>query len=265
VATPARTRATGAHFLPRGSAWVRRLVDAAALRPGETVLDAGAGAGSVTEAVAQAVAPGGTVVAVETDPDAVAALGRMDLPGVRVVAGDMLAVTWPAPLHAVVANPPFRLLPALLRRIGEAGVPRAALVAPQELAERLTAEPRSAAYGRLTVEVGVWAKSSVASPIPRHAFDPPPEVPCVLLHVRRREGVQPVPPKEFSAVLEAAWSQPRRTLRHSLAPLAGTLGLPPQAVSTAVASCADRAASEVSPWEYGEVARVLARLRVGGW
>jgi len=262
VPTPARTRATGSHFLPRASSWIRRLVDAARVRSGQVVLDAGAGAGSITQALAQAVAPGGTVVAVETDPDAVAALQRMALPNVQVVAGDMLAVRWPDALDAVAANPPFRLLPALLRRILAEGVPRAALVVPQELADRLTATPGSEAYGRLTVEVGVLAKCAVVDAIPRQAFDPPPEVACALLTVVRREGAQAPPGPEFAAVLDAAWGQRTRTLRHSLAPLAGDLGLAPQDVSAAIATCADRTAAQVSPWEFGEVARALARALV---
>lgn len=256
--TPVAVRRSGSHFLARESTWVRRLVDAAALKPGETALDAGAGAGSITSALAEAVAPGGSVLAVETDADAAAAVRRLQLPGVKVVEGDVLKVRLPERLDAVVANPPFRIVPALLRRLLDHGMGRAVLVVPRELSARLSAETGSEGYGRLTVEVGLRAKAKVLFPMPRKAFDPPPAVECAALSIVPRPHA-PVPPL-LDLVLDAAWAAKRRTLRHSLAPLAARLDLPPQAVSAALAAtgAAARPAVEVSPWEFGQVA-----LRLG--
>jgi 16S rRNA (adenine1518-N6/adenine1519-N6)-dimethyltransferase len=259
------TRARGAHYLQPEGPVVRRLVEAAALRPGETVLDAGAGLGAITGALCAAVQPGGQVLAVEQKTDLADRLKAHGWPGLRVVAGDALAVRLPERIDAVVANPPYRILPALLRRLLAHGFGRAVLVMPEELAGRLTAQPGGERYGKLTVQVAALAKSELLFPVPRRAFDPPPEVASAVVRV------VPKPPSAtegldlamLDTVLDAAWEGRARTLRHSLAPLAGALGLPPQAVSEAVAMVKGerRRFADVSPWEWTVVARHLSRAR----
>lgn len=261
--TDPETREAGAHFLSASPEAVARMVAAAGLAPGMRALDVGAGTGAVTRALAAAVQPGGSVLAVERDPDRCRRLEAQALPGVRVVQGDAIAVRWPEPLDAVVSNPPFRILPALLRRLLDHGFGRAVLVMPQELADRLTAGPRQEAYGRLTVQVGVRAKAKVLFPLRRKDFDPPPAVPCCVVEVRPKPADPGLDLPLLDEVLAAAWGQKARTLRHSLAPLAGTLGVAPQEVTEAIAQVngAARTAAEVSPWEYGVLTRSLAAAR----
>ena len=263
--TPAAVRKAGSHFLSRDSPWVARMVAAAALKPGDSVLDAGAGTGSITAALAAAVQPGGAVLAVENEPAAAAALRRLDLPGVAVVEGDVLKVRLPA-LDAVVSNPPFRILPALLRRLLAQGFGRAVLVMPQELADRLTAQPKTEAYGRLTVEIGLRAKCRILFPLPRKAFDPPPAVACCVVEAVPKAGVA-VEAEALAAVLDAAWAASQKTLRHALAPLAGALRLPPQEITSALeaTNTGGRPATDVSPWEFGQLAgHVAAAVRKRG-
>jgi protein-L-isoaspartate(D-aspartate) O-methyltransferase len=88
-------------------------------RPGETVVQVGAGTGYYTALLATLVAPGGTVTAYEIDA-ALAAAARDYLtpyPGVSVVAADATAVTLaPADIvyvSAAVIAPPRRWLDAL--------------------------------------------------------------------------------------------------------------------------------------------------------
>src|SRR5688572_22186443 len=96
--TDPETRAAGSHYLDPDGPTVRKLVEAAALKPGETVLDAGAGLGAITGAVCAAVAPTGSVLAVEQKPELAERLRRHGWPGLRVVAGDVLKVGLPVGL-----------------------------------------------------------------------------------------------------------------------------------------------------------------------
>jgi protein-L-isoaspartate(D-aspartate) O-methyltransferase len=66
-----------------------RCLDALALRPGETVLQIGAGSGYYTAILAHLVGQGGSVIAYEIEPDlaARATENLRDLPWVRVVSG----------------------------------------------------------------------------------------------------------------------------------------------------------------------------------
>jgi 16S rRNA (adenine1518-N6/adenine1519-N6)-dimethyltransferase len=256
------TRASGSHYLDPDGPIVRKLVEAAALKPGETVLDAGSGMGAITGAVCAAVAPTGNVLAVEQKPELVERLRDEGLPGLRAMHGDVLKVNLPEPLHAVVANPPYRILPALLRRLLDHGFGRAVLVVPKELAERLSAPVKSEAYGKLSVTVGARAKVELLFPVPRKAFDPPPAVPSAVLRIRPKpaEATAGLDLEMLDTVVEAAWDGRKRTLRHALSPLAEELGLPPQDITDAIAAVkgAERRFADVSPWEYTVLARHLA-------
>jgi 16S rRNA (adenine1518-N6/adenine1519-N6)-dimethyltransferase len=178
------------------------------------------------------------------------------------VAGDVLKVNLPEPLHAVVANPPYRILPALLRRLLDHGFGRAVLVVPTELAERLTAQTRSDAYGKLTVQVAARAKVEPLFPVAKRSFDPPPAVASAAIRVapKAASATEGLDTGMLDKVLDAAWDGRKRTLRHALAPLAEALRLPPQDVSDAVAMVkgAERRFADVSPWEYTVMARHLA-------
>jgi 16S rRNA (adenine1518-N6/adenine1519-N6)-dimethyltransferase len=260
--TDPETRSKGAHFLAAKPA-LDRVVAAAALKPGESVLDVGAGGGSITRRVAAAVQPGGSVMAVEREHDLVEALRQMDWPGTTVVQGDALRVGLPARIDAVVANPPYRILPALLRRLLEHGFGRAVLVMPEELARRLTAQPGGDDYGKLTVQMALRAKTALLFPLKRSDFDPPPRVASVVVQVTPKTPPAGLDWDLLDIVLDAAWEGRRRTLRHSLAPLAETLGVAPQVVSQALEESAtrERTATEAAPWEYAKLALALGRLR----
>lgn len=260
--TDPEIRAWGSHYLDPQGPVVRKLVEAAGLKPGDTVLDAGAGLGAITGAACAAVAPTGNVLAVEQKPELAERLRENGWPGLRVVAGDVLKVNLPEGLTAVVANPPYRILPALIRRLLDHGFGRAVLVVPRELADRLTAPVKSEAYGKLTVTVGARAKVEPLFAVPRKAFDPPPAVPsaAILLRPKAVDATAGLDLEMLDTVVEAAWDGRKRTLRHALSPLAEELGLPPQDVSDAVAAVkgAERRFSDVSPWEYTVIARHLS-------
>lgn len=259
--TDAETRASGSHYLQADGPVVAKLVAAAGLKPGESVLDAGAGLGSITEPLCQAVAPGGSVLAVEQDVGLAERMKDSRWPGLKVVAGDVLKVNLPEPLDAVVANPPYRILPALIRRLLDHGFGRAVLVVPQELAERLTAPLKSEAYGKLTVQVQARAKCELLFPVSKRSFDPPPAVASAAIRITPKASVllDGLELRFLDKVLDAAWEGRKRTLRHSLAPLAEGLGLPPQDISESIAMVkgTDRRFADVSPWEYTVIARHL--------
>jgi 16S rRNA (adenine1518-N6/adenine1519-N6)-dimethyltransferase len=261
VATDEAIRAKGQHYLDPDGAVTKKIVAVAALKPGETVLDIGAGRGALTKPLCEAVAPGGNVVAIETEPEMIFRLKRLGGAGLHVLAGDVLRVELPARVDAIVANPPYRILPAIMRRLLDHGFGRAVLVVPMELAQRLTAQPKTEHYGRLTVQIGYRAKVELLFSVGRRAFDPPPAVASATIKVIPKpiEATAGVPPEILDAVLDAAWEGRAKTLRHALAPLAATLGLPPQDITEAIATINGdgRRFADISVWEWSQLARHL--------
>ncbi len=103
-ATGRRTRsALGWHRL--ADEWAARVVAAAEVRPGELVLDIGAGTGALTRHLVRAQA---RVVAVELHPGR-AALLRQRFPDVTVIEADAVHLRLPARPFRVVASPPYAI------------------------------------------------------------------------------------------------------------------------------------------------------------
>lgn len=114
------------------------------MRPGDFVVDLGAGTGALTAAL---VAAGADVIAVELHPGRRAALARRFATApVRVVHGDVSS--WPLPRRPfrVVANPPWARAETVRNRLlGSRHVTRADLVLPRWLVRRWAAgDPRIA-------------------------------------------------------------------------------------------------------------------------
>lgn len=103
----------GFHRLDDG--WARLVVERAGVKPGELVVDIGAGDGRLTRALVEA---GARVVAVERHPTRAALLrGRFSSDPVCVVQADATDLRLPKRPFRVVSNPPFSAAKPVLRRL----------------------------------------------------------------------------------------------------------------------------------------------------
>lgn len=237
---------------------ITRVVNAAKLLPGDTVLDAGAGKGALTRPIAAAVAPG-QVYAVDVDPVMVKRLNSKPIRGTTVIEADLL--TWPLPeLDAVVANPPFKIAAPFIERV--ARVPRGVYVLPRELADRLAAKPGTKHYGKLTIRVALRATVEDLGYVPRKAFTPPPGVTCGIIRLRAR-GTPDFDPEMLDTVLDAAWAAWERKARHAFGALAPKFKADGAALSTLLKEngWSDLKTSTLAPDVFGEVARHLTAAR----
>ena len=256
------TKKLGQNFVHDANT-VRRIVKAASVTAGETVVEVGPGLGSLTLGLLEA---GAAVVAVEIDRRLAAHLPQTFeamQPGAEltVINEDALRVTeLPSAPVALVANLPYNVsVPVLIHFLETFPTVRRGLVMVQaEVGERVAAEPGSKIYGAPSVKSAWFGRFSTAGHVSRQVFWPVPNVDSILVRFDRHEepGTEEERLRVF-ALVEAAFGQRRKMLRQSLGALLG---------GTAAASATLESAG-VAPTARGEELTVhdfLRIARVGG-
>ncbi len=229
------TKKLGQNFLLDANT-VRGIVRRADLVPGQSVLEVGPGLGSLTLGLLEA---GMQVGAVELDRALAALLPKtvvsrgIDPDRLTVVHEDALALTQlPTPAAgdqptALVANLPYNVaVPILLTLLGRFSSLRTALVMVQlEVADRLVATPGSRVYGAPSAKTAWFGRASKVGSISRQVFWPVPNVDSALVKIVRHDNPAPmttIDRQQVFAVIDAAFSQRRKTLRTALASWAGS-------------------------------------------
>jgi 16S rRNA (adenine1518-N6/adenine1519-N6)-dimethyltransferase len=221
------SRALGQNFVADPNT-VRRIARLAEVGPQSSVLEFGAGLGSLTLALAET---GARVVAVELDRYVLPVLRSVVEPvGVEVVEGDAMTLDVGALLAergggswSLVANLPYNLAtPLVFRALVEVpAVERLLVMVQREVGERMAAGVGHPAYGSVSVRVAYFAISSIAGRVPASVFIPRPRVESVLVRMERRSvpAVDPalVSYERLAAVVRAGFGQRRKMLRRSLA------------------------------------------------
>jgi 16S rRNA (adenine1518-N6/adenine1519-N6)-dimethyltransferase len=221
------SRALGQNFVADPNT-VRRIARLADVGPESSVLEFGAGLGSLSLALAET---GARVVAVELDRYLLPVLRSVVEPaGVEVVAADAMTLDVPGLLAergpgpwSLVSNLPYNLAtPLVLRTLVEVpAVTRLLVMVQREVGERMAAQVGDPAYGSVSVRVAYFARSTLAGKVPASVFIPRPRVESVLVRMERRAEVA-VDPAEvgyqrLAAVVKAGFGQRRKMLRRSLA------------------------------------------------
>jgi 16S rRNA (adenine1518-N6/adenine1519-N6)-dimethyltransferase len=239
---------------------VRRIVRAARLADDDVVLEVGPGLGSLTLAL---LPHARAVVAVELDPVLAERLPRTvaeRLPSLAdrltVLHADALRIeSLPAQPTALVANLPYNVaVPVVLHLLERFPTLATVLVMVQkEVADRLAAGPGGRVYGVPSVKARWYCTVEPAGNIGTSVFWPVPHVESGLVRMTRREPPPSVAGREaVFTVVDAAFSQRRKTLRSALATLAG---------SAAAAEAALRQAG-VDPGARGEQLDVADFVRI---
>jgi len=214
-----RRPALGQHFLRDGRA-LAGLAAALPLGPSRTVLEIGPGEGALTQHL---LASGAQVIAVEVDPRLTERLRSRFGEALELVEADVLTVDFAELLRGrrderalLAGNLPYYISSPILRKIlaTHEVVEAAVLLLQKEFAQRVVASPGGRDYAYLSVLTRLYAEPEELFTVRRGAFQPPPQVDSAALRLKLRSEATPDP--HFIRFLEAAFRQPRKTLRNNL-------------------------------------------------
>jgi len=202
--------------------YLEKIVEAGGVVMTDSILEIGAGLGSLTRYLASSA---GEVVAVEIDRNLFPALKKVTKPfdNVRLVQGDFMELDIQDLVgsdgYKVIANIPYYLTSNLIRRLMEfkAKPDLTVLTIQKEVAQRICANPGEMSL--LALSVQVYGKPRIAFSIPKGAFYPVPQVDSATLVVEPYP--HPLIPEErmshFFLLAKAGFAQKRKMLHNALA------------------------------------------------
>ncbi|MEP3244986.1 MAG: 16S rRNA (adenine(1518)-N(6)/adenine(1519)-N(6))-dimethyltransferase RsmA [Sneathiella sp.] len=196
---------------------------------GEVVLEIGPGPGGLTRAILASGAK--HLYAIEKDTRCLAPLADISNAfdnRLTVIEGDALAIDeqdiLPGKAH-IIANLPYNVAtPLLIKWLkSRKQFKSMTLMFQKEVGDRITAEPGSKAYGRLSI-ISQWlCHVSKQFDISPKAFTPPPKVVSTVVKlVPRDEPAFPADQAMLEKVVATAFGQRRKMLRASLKGLGGS-------------------------------------------
>lgn len=217
----------GQHFLTDRH-YLDRIVAAIAPAPADAMVEIGPGTGLLTAELVKTLA---RLDVVEIDRDLAAQLrNRFPPEKVRVHEADALEFDFaslPAPLR-VVGNLPYNVsTPILFRVAGIADrVADCTFLLQKEVVDRMAAAPGTSDYGRLSVMLQYRFAIEAMLAVPPGAFTPPPKVDSAVVRMVPLGPGRRVARDEarFAAVVSAAFSQRRKTLRNAARALVSPAG-----------------------------------------
>ena len=207
---------------------LQKIVDTAEVTDQVNVIEIGPGIGALTEFLAERAAE---VMAFEIDDRLIPILADTlrDFDNVRVVNQDILKVDLSQYIQEfknpdlpikVVANLPYYITTPILMHLIESGIPFQEFVVmmQREVADRISAAPKTKAYGSLSIAVQYYMDAKVAFIVPRTVFVPAPNVDSAILKMTRREAPLVAVQDEdfFFKIAKASFSQRRKTLWNNL-------------------------------------------------
>lgn len=206
----------GQHFLS-DCGIIDAIVDAIQPLPGQAMVEIGPGLAALTQPLVERL---GHLTVIELDRDLAVRL-RLHKQ-LSVIESDVLKVNFselaPAKKIRVVGNLPYNIsTPILFHLLNHAAVIEDQhFMLQKEVIDRMVASPSTSDYGRLSVMLQWRYDMENVLFVPPESFDPPPRVDSAVVRMIPRTSPAPVDFQLLEKLVQVAFSQRRKLLRHTL-------------------------------------------------
>jgi 16S rRNA (adenine1518-N6/adenine1519-N6)-dimethyltransferase len=225
-------KSLGQNFLNSPHA-INDIIDAGAIKEGETILEIGPGKGVLTEALFKA---GAHVVAVEKDDRMIPLLqekfkAQIEYGKLKIIHGDILELKVEDIIsgeYKLVANIPYYITGEIMRKFFETKnqPERMVLMVQKEVAERIARDPKESI---LSVSVKVYGEPKYIRTVKASAFIPAPNVDSAILLIENISKeffiTNCIDEKKFFEILKAGFAHKRKFLSKNLEDVAQKEGI----------------------------------------
>lgn len=206
----------GQHFLSDGGI-IDAIVDAIQPDPGQAMVEIGPGLAALTQPLVERL---GHLTVIELDRDLAVRL-RLHKQ-LSVVESDVLKVNFTALFKGqklrVVGNLPYNIsTPILFHLLDHVDIIEDQhFMLQKEVIDRMVAAPSTSDYGRLSVMLQWRYEMENVLFVPPESFEPPPRVDSAVVRMIPRAQPAPVDFQLLEKMVQVAFSQRRKLLRHTL-------------------------------------------------
>ncbi|XP_033187152.1 putative dimethyladenosine transferase [Bombus vancouverensis nearcticus] len=204
----------GQHIL-KNPLVIQSMVEKAAVRPTDVVLEIGPGTGNMTVKLLDKAKK---VIACELDVRMVAELqkrvqGTIYQSKLQIMIGDVLKTDLPF-FDLCVANIPYQISsPLVFKLLLHRPLFRCAvLMFQREFAERLVAKPGDKLYCRLSINTQLLARVDLLMKVGKNNFRPPPKVESNVVRIEPRNPPPPINYQEWDGLTRIAFVRKNKTL-----------------------------------------------------
>ncbi len=191
-----------------------RIIQNADLSNEDTILEIGAGIGTLTIPLAKYA---GKIIAVEQDSKVasilIKRLKKLDISNVEVIIGDATKIDFPK-FNKVVSNLPYKISSPVTFKILGYDFELAVLMYQMEFAERMIADPGDSNYSRLSVMMHFYADVEIIFKVSKDVFFPKPKVSSAVIKLTPKNDVDV---DEFLLkIIRALFQHKRKKVRNAL-------------------------------------------------
>lgn len=202
---------------------IEKIVRAVNPQPDDHLVEIGPGLAALTAPLIHEV---NRLNVIELDRDLAAGLPqrvphpeRLNIINADALKYDFAQLTHNQPLR-VVGNLPYNISTPLLFHLLHyaSSIRDMHFMLQKEVVDRITAQPNSKEYGRLSVMIQYYCRADYLFEVPAGAFNPPPKVTSAVFRLQpyQQKPLSAHDEKNLAALVAHVFTQRRKTLRNSL-------------------------------------------------